>query len=134
MISLVPGTGLGVVNLLGDDRAALDALWSTIAAQGKIALRQRDDRSYGDLELTTSPHGVPGTDGRILQQFVYTFDSGTLVAASASGPGVDLLFDGVGSDDIRCTTTAPTSYSAGLIEACKEWGPHYPGLIPNCPW
>jgi hypothetical protein len=117
---LAPGLETGVVNLLGDDRAALDKLWATIVAEGGIGLLRRDDRSYWDLHLATSPQGVPGADGRWMNQYVYAFDGGRLVSASASGTGVDLLFEAVGSDDIRCETPAPASYSEGLVAACRS--------------
>ena len=71
VLYLAPGLESGVVNLLGDDRAALDKLWTSIVAEGGIALRQRDGRRYWDLELSTSPQGVPGLDGRLVNQFVY---------------------------------------------------------------
>ncbi len=134
VINLVPGLDSGTVNLLGDDRPALDKLWARLLAEGGIALRQRDERSYLDLQLSTSPQGLPGVDGRLVDQFVYIFEGSQLISASASGAGVDLYFRALGSDDIRCTTPAATSYGQGLVEACKKWGPHYPGMIPNCPW
>lgn len=134
VLYLAPDLSSGVANLFGDDRVALDQLWARIRDEGGIALLARDQRSYADLQLSTSPQGVPGANGRIMNQFTYVFESGRLVSASASGAGVDLLFQAVGSDDIRCQTPAPTSYSAGLVEACKRWGSHYPGVIPNCPW
>jgi hypothetical protein len=134
VLDIVPGVESGVVTLLGDDRAAIDGLWATILAEGGIALRQRDVRSYADLQLSASPQGVPGLDGRLVNQYVYAFESGRLVSASASGNGVDLLFKALGTDDIRCQSPAPASYSEGLAAACERWGSHYPGVIPNCPW
>jgi hypothetical protein len=50
VLDIAPGFESGVVTLLGDDRAALDKLWATIVADGGRALRQRDARSYADLE------------------------------------------------------------------------------------
>ncbi len=110
-LSLAPGAGAGVVHLVGSDRAALDALWETMKASGGIALRAIDDRHYGDFQLAVTDGGFVGIDGKAQFQYAYTFENGVLAAASAHGPGVDLVFEATGTDDIRCLTPASARYS-----------------------
>ncbi len=119
VLALTPGQGTGVVHLVGSDRAALESLWATMSATGGIALRALDDRHYGDLQLSIGGGGIAGIDGRPQLSYAYTFSKGILAAASASGPGVDLLFEAEGFDDIRCATPATASYGAGLKRACE---------------
>ena len=138
----------GVVRLLADDPGEADALWTAIAAAGRIEVPRRDAQHYADLALELDRGGqavalpapgtvVPSSESArtrtqratrppasqlqpALTAYSYRFTGGALTGASASGRGSDLVFGVVGRDGFGCTTSTEVRFS-DVAGATRSW-------------
>lgn len=139
-IEILVGTGadLGEVVLTGDDRAAIEALWSAIRDASGISLSPLDDRRYGDMTLEVhegnawanaagAPRGPAGAPSPAahpgpVRRYLYEFAGGRLDAARAWGPGVDLIFEAEAVDGERCEFSATASFREARRAPCEGLG------------
>jgi hypothetical protein len=135
-LAVLQDMDVGYVTLTGSNEDGARRFWDRASRTGGIDLPALGERAYGDVTLDLDAAGgaaaADPVPGGAAHRYRYLVVDGKLRGAAASGPGADLVFEGEGRDDVRCSFRATASFAETRRAWCEEVAAAYPDLGLDC--